>query len=181
MTFCPLSKKLWTWKWTCKCRLHLEGWWKAVFGCAEEAQVQRVQDQSLLYSKTSNNGSSEKRTTSEKWTPLNSEQRTLTSPRRTLANTKLPPRTDSEITPTYCRRLSTAFVMPPLLDSKTEHYIRTVAHRASLSRQCKATEKSKNATSSCLTITAYHARLPEVYRMPITDTSVFWARSSGPL
>ena len=35
--------------------------------------------------------------------------------------------------------LSTAFVMPPSLDSKTEHYISTVAHHVSLSRQRKAT------------------------------------------
>ena len=38
--------------------------------------------------------------TSEKRTPLNSEQWTLIRPRRTLANTKLPPKTDSEATPT---------------------------------------------------------------------------------
>ena len=38
--------------------------------------------------------------TSEKRTPLNSEQWTLMSPRHTLANTKLPPKTDSETTPT---------------------------------------------------------------------------------
>ena len=31
---------------------------------------------------------------------LNSEQRTLIRPGRTLANTKLPPKTDSEATPT---------------------------------------------------------------------------------
>ena len=35
--------------------------------------------------------------TSEKWTPLNSEQRTLISLQRTLANTKLPPKMDSEL------------------------------------------------------------------------------------
>ena len=73
------------------------------------------------YSKTSNNGPSEKWTTSvqrtanlplidftielihfesEKRTPLNSEQRTLIRPRRTLTNTKLPPKTDSKVTPT---------------------------------------------------------------------------------
>ena len=88
--------------------------------------------------------------TSEKRTPLNSEQRTLISPRRTLANTNFLRirKTDSEATPTKCGRLSTAFVTPPLLDSKTEHYISTIAHRASLSRQRKATERSENATSS---------------------------------
>ena len=34
--------------------------------------------------------------TSKKQTPLNSEQQTLISPRRTLANTKLPPKTETE-------------------------------------------------------------------------------------
>ena len=74
-----------------------------------------------IYSKTSNNGPSEKRTTSLQRTAhlppidftielihyepprsghLNSEQRTLIRPRHTLANTKLPPKTDSEATPT---------------------------------------------------------------------------------
>ena len=73
-----------------------------------------------MYSKTFNNGPSEKRTTSlqrtahltpidftidtfrtsEKRTPLNSEQQTLIRPQRTLANTKLPPKTDSKATPT---------------------------------------------------------------------------------
>ena len=69
--------------------------------------------------------------------------------RCTLANTKLhvPPKTDSEATPTECGRLSTAFVMTPLLDSKTEHYISTVAHRASHSRQREVTERSENATN----------------------------------
>ena len=48
-------------------------------------------------------------------------------------------------------------------------------HCASLSRQRKATERSENAsptdhTSPCL---------PEVYRMPITDTSVFRTRSAA--
>ena len=46
--FCPLSKRSSTRKWTCKRRLHLEGGWKTVFGCVEEVQVQRIQDQSLL-------------------------------------------------------------------------------------------------------------------------------------
>ena len=44
--------------------------------------------------------------TSEKRTPLNSEQRTLISPQRTLANTKLPPKTDSEDNADACRPLS---------------------------------------------------------------------------
>ena len=98
------------------------------------------------YSETSNNRPSEKRTTAVQRTThllpidftiklihyepprrghLNSEQRTLISPRCTfIANTKLPPKTDSEATPTKCGRLSTAFVMLPSLDSKTENYTR---------------------------------------------------------
>ena len=88
-------------------------------------------------------------------TPLNSEQRTLISSRRTLANTKLPPKTDSEATSTECRPLSTAFVTPVSLDSKSDNYISTIAHRASLSRQRKATERSENVTSR--PIIHYHA------------------------
>ena len=45
-------------------------------------------------------------------------------------------------------------------DSKTEHYISTIAHRTSPSHQSKATERSENATSSHSTaqpITGYHA------------------------
>ena len=52
----------------------------------------------------------------------------------------------SEATPTECGRLSTAFVMPPSLDSKTENYITTAAHCASLSRQRKVMQRSENAT-----------------------------------
>ena len=77
-----------------------------------------------LYSKTSNNGPSEKRTTSVQRTahlppidftielihfeptPLNPKQRTLISPQRTLANTKLPPKTDSGDNAGACRPLS---------------------------------------------------------------------------
>ena len=54
------------------------------------------------------------------------------------------------------------------LDSMTEHY-------ASLSRQCKATERSENASPADHTL----PRLPEVYRMPIADTSVFRTRSAA--
>jgi len=43
-------------------------------------------------------------------------------------------------------------------DSNTEHNISTFAHRASLSHQHKATERSENATSSRVQpITHYHA------------------------
>ena len=45
----------------------------------------------------------------------------------------------------------------------------------SLSRQCKATERSENASPADHTL----PRLPEVYRMPITDTSVFRIRSAA--
>ena len=132
------------------------------------------------YSKTSDNGPSKNWTTSvqrtahlprlthttnifrttEKQTPLNSKQWTLISPRRTLANTKLPPKMNSEVTPTLCGCLLTAFVAPPSLNSMTKYYISTVANRASLSHQCKATERSENAISShskAWPITDYHA------------------------
>ena len=116
------------------------------------------------YSKTSNNGPSEKRTTSvertahlppvdftfqtsEKWTPLNSEQRTLISSQCTLANTKLPPKTDSKDNTDACRPLSL----------RHHHWIQrlsTTVHRASLSCQRKATERFENVRS---TFTDYHA------------------------
>ena len=74
-----------------------------------------------VYSKTSNSGPSEKQTTavqrtayhrtntfrtSDKQTPLNSEQWTLISPRRTLPNAKLPPKIDSKNNADACRPLS---------------------------------------------------------------------------
>ena len=74
-------------------------------------------------------------------------------PQRTLANTKLPPKTYKA---NKCERLSTTFVTPPLLDSNTDHYSSTTAHRASLFFQRKATERSENVTSSRSTITDYH-------------------------
>ena len=60
------------------------------------------------------------------------------------------------------------------MDSKTGHYITTVAHRASLSRQHTAMEGSTNATSSCSTARpAEHTlpHIPEVYRMRIPPYS----------
>ena len=48
-------------------------------------------------------------------------------------------------------------------------------HCASLSRQRKATERSENASLTDHTL----PHLPEVYRMPITDTSVFRTRSAA--
>ena len=39
-------------------------------------------------------------------------------------------------------------IMPPSLDSKTEHYITTVAHHASRSLQHRAMERPENVTSS---------------------------------
>ena len=62
----------------------------------------------------------------------------------------------------------TAFVTLLLLDSMTEHC-------ASLSRQRKATERSENASLADHTL----PRLPEVYRMLITDTSVFRTHSAA--
>ena len=71
--------------------------------------------------------------------------------------------------------------MPPSLDSKTEHYISTIAHRASLSRQRKATERSENARrSTAQPITDYHA-YRKYTEWLYTDTSVFRTRSGGPL
>ena len=68
-------------------------------------------------------------------------------------------------------------VPPPSLDSTTEHYISTIAHCGSLSRQCKATERSENATSlrsAAQPINDYHASPTE--SIPNADTSAH----SGP-
>ena len=57
-------------------------------------------------------------------------------PRRTLANTKLPPKTDRETIPTNSsvhKRLSYDCA-PPSLDSKIGHYFSSAAYRASLYR-----------------------------------------------
>ena len=56
----------------------------------------------------------------KKRTPLNSKQRTLMSPRHTLANTKLPPKVDSETTPTN------SFVYNATL---VDHFRKIVHHR----------------------------------------------------
>ena len=58
--------------------------------------------------------------TSKKRTPLNSKQRTLMSPRHTLPNTKLPPKVDSETTPTN------SFVYNATL---VDHFRKIVRHR----------------------------------------------------
>ena len=119
----------------------------------------------VIYSKTSNNGPSEKRTTSvqrtahlppinftmhrtntlrtsEKRTPLNSTQRTLISPQSTLANTS------ENGQWSYTHIMRTPFVTPPSMDSKTENCISTVAHCASLSRQRKGVNK-RNSRNLC--------------------------------
>ena len=70
------------------------------------------------------------------------------SPRHTIANTKLLPKTDSD-------RWLSKDCAPPSLESKTKHYISTAAYRASLSRHGTATERSENATSSCSTARAH--------------------------
>ena len=75
------------------------------------------------------------------------------------------------------------FVPPPFLDSKTKHYISTVVHCASLLCQCKATERSENVTSLCVQQPGWSHTLPllpEVYWIPITDTSAFRTCSGGP-
>ena len=118
----------------------------------------------VTYSKTSNNGPSEKRTTSvqrtvhlppidfsielntfrtsEKRTPLNSDQRTLISPQRILANTKLPPKTDSEDNAGACRPLSL----------RHRCWIQRPSTTVALLRIVLATERFENATSSRSTI-----------------------------
>ena len=77
---------------------------------------------------------------SEKQTPLNSKQWILISPRRTFKITL------------ETRQWSYSHIMQKLVDCfrnttitglKTEHYISTVVHRAGLSRQCKAIERSE--------------------------------------
>ena len=67
--------------------------------------------------------------------------------------------------------------MPLSLDSKTKHYISTIAHRASLSRQH---EKSENATSSQPSpsqITTPTGSILNAYNGYLC----FRARSDGPL
>ena len=142
---------------------------------SETAVLKFLHVESLVsaYSKTSNNGPDNLCTTDRSLAPdwfyhsiSTSEKQTLMSPRHTLANTKLPPKMDSETTPTNsfvhnanaCRRLSEDCA-PPSLDLKTVHYISTVAHRASLSCHGTATERSENTTTLYSTglRTNYHA------------------------
>ena len=157
-----------------------------------------VQHCSTVYSKTSNNGPSEERTTSvqrtahlppidftieliykfrtsEKRTPLNSEQRTLISPQRTLANTKLPPKTDSGGNADPCRPLSLRHRCWIQRPSTIVASLRIVlAFLVSVNQQRGPKMRPHRAFNN-------HRlpRLPEVYRMPITDTSVFRTRSDG--
>ena len=85
--------------------------------------------------------------------PLTSVQQIAHLPRRT--NTSQLQTTDTDQPLKYLSQYKIAFkngqesytympvdrfVPPPLLDSKTKHYIRTVVHCASLLCQCKATE-----------------------------------------
>ena len=117
---------------------------------------------------------------------LNSVQWTLIRPRLTLANTKLPPKTDTETTSTtivlyitrthvdrfrkivcHCRWIQR-------LGIKT-YYINSVAHRASLSCHGHGTAtwdpkmRPHRVQQTKLTL----ACLLEVYLMPIMDTSIF--------
>ena len=100
------------------------------------------------------------------------------SPRRTLANTELPPKADSETTPTN----SLVYIMRTLVD----RFRKIVRHRRWIQRlgiilalllfllaflamvQQRTGPKMRPNTLP---------RLPEVYRMPITDTSVFRIQS----
>ena len=124
--------------------------------------------------------------TSEKRTPLNSEQWTLMNPRHTLASTKLPPKTDSETTPTnnfvhiasgFCK-IACHHRWP---DSKTGHYIGTVAYCTSLFLHDTATERSKDVTSSCSTarahITTPTGSIPNALNEYLY---IFWIRSGRP-
>ena len=83
-----------------------------------------------------------------------SQHRTDTDEPLTLANTKLPPKTDSELL-NSCERLPTANIVR----HRRWTQISTVAHRAILSRLDTTTERSENATSLCSTglSTHYHA------------------------
>ena len=57
--------------------------------------------------------------------------------------------------------------MPRFLDSKTGHFSSTTAHRASLSCQRKATERSENATSLRSMITDNHAHRKYTEQIPL--------------
>ena len=62
---------------------------------------------------------------------------------------------------------------PPSLDSKTGHYISTAAYRTSLSRHGTATQRSEIRPHRVQQPEHTLPRLPEVHRMPVTDTSVY--------
>ena len=142
-------------------RLLAEFWWCILSGsrvCDWGISVPLVQ---YIYSKTFNIGPSEKWTTSEQWTahlPLidfTIELILFEPPRSGHLST------DTDQPPTYLGQykitsenvqwsythpmwmLVNHFVMPTSLDSKTKHYISTVALLTSLSCQCKATERSE--------------------------------------
>ena len=134
------------------------------------------------YSKTSNNGPSEKRTTSL--------QRTAHLPMIDFTIELIhfePPRSGHLSTPNN-GHWSGPDVSWPIQNHLRKRTVKLHPHNDrwiqwpstilalcySLSRQCKATERSENASPADHTL----PRLPEVYRMPITDTSVFRIRSA---
>ena len=110
--------------------------------------------------------------TSEKRTPLNSEQRTLISPQHTLANTKLPPKADSEDNADACWPLSLhhrCWIQRP---STIVALLRILlAFLVNVKQQ-----RGRKMRPHCVQqsqITTPTGSIPEVYRMPIMDTSVF--------
>ena len=82
-------------------------------------------------------------------TVRNSEQRTLSQPPMYLSQYKITSKNGQWSYIHRMRMLVNAFIMPPSLDSKTENYITTVAHRASHSRQRKATRRVAHPQPFC--------------------------------
>ena len=75
-------------------------------------------------------------------TVRNSKQRTLSQPPMYLSQYKITSENGQWSYTHRMRTLVNAFITPPSLDSKTENYITTVAHRASHSHQRKATRRA---------------------------------------
>ena len=109
--------------------------------------------------------------TSKKRTPLNSEQRTLISPQRTLANTKLPPKTDSQDNAGACRPLSLRHRCWIQRPSTIVALLRIVLAFLVSVKQRRG-PKMPVQQSQITTPTGSN-------RMPITDTSVFRTGSGG--
>ena len=107
------------------------------------------------------------------------------SPRHTLANTKLPPKTDSETTPT-----NSLYIMRTLVDGFHRivchhHWIQRLGIILALLLIVLALAAMSNVEArKCDLIVfirsehTYHAY--QKYRMPIMDTSIFWICNGGP-